>query len=338
MHFRNRLIRQYSWLNFFSYIAIVGGLVGGVPLQSSAADLSGEVGMHYMPTKKAIKQHVQWTKIVISGNSGEKTVNIENEKHSFSVQNIGQTEGMTVAWVWQLPENSSGDKVTHGLFPLQVTDVSGRVGFTFYDLGSIHKKIVKKVERQTQRKEFSKANDQFELANEFYEKLRELESGKWLKQANSWNYGLYQAGFNQANQVGLRRSDQREKERVRIWLKEWIRLCMKQESLRPRLAGALQSWSKFSKLAYSRVADWPDTMPQDITDEKLEKIFLKGEFRDWMIEDMVWLQDTVFGNQSIRLFVEERPQLSALVHKSGGLGTSLSLFAQAITDFAREWK
>jgi hypothetical protein len=57
-----------------------------------------------------------------------------------------------------------------------------------------------------------------------------------------------------------------------------------------------------------------------------------------MIEDMVWLQDTVFSNASIRIFLEGKPQLSVLAHQDSGLGISLSLFAQAITDFSKEWQ
>jgi len=331
MNSKNSLVWRYRCRYLYIIIAIVGGLSYFHP--SFAAGLNGIIDISYIPTAESIRDHIMWTKIIISSKSGEQTINIRDDTKSFCVRNVRQAESLIVAWAWKLPDGVSGDRVTHGLFPLAVTDISGTVGFSFYDLGTIHNRFVKNVEQQVERRDFSVADKQFELANDFYDKIRTLSGTKWPSQADSWNGALYQAGFNEAQQGGLRQIGENEKKRVRTWLKEWIMLCVKQQSLRSRLNGALQSWSKFSKLAYSRVTDWPDKVPQDMTAEEVDKVFLKAEFRDWMVEDMVWLQDEVFGHQSIRPILDGQPRLSALVRRGGGLGTSLSRFARAITDF-----
>lgn len=332
-------MKRFIFVNHLTFsVFIVIALVCAHLSISHATDLNGVVDTNNMPTAECIKNHIRWTKIVISSSAGEKMLNIESNTKAFNANNVGQPDSVMVAWTWKLADGIPGNDVSYGLLPIEVKDISGTVGFTFYDLGTIHGRFINQIEKQTKRKNFSEANEQIEIANDFYSKIRGLNNAVLSKQVNSWNYALYQAAFNEAHQGGLRLIEGSEKAKVRLWIKEWINLCIEHQELRPRLVGALQSWSKFTKLAYSRVSDWPDTIPQDITDEEVNRVFLKPEFRDWMIEDMDWLLDEVFKNEIVRPALEGQPKFTALVPNDRGVGTSLSKFAQAITDFAREWK
>lgn len=333
---------RYECFGFWLYLAISTGLPFLYSPDSFAQDLSGEVDISNMPTPTSITDHLKWTKIIISSCDGEMTRTIGVSTNFFRVEHIRIEDSLTVSWIWQLPGVVSGDNVTHGLYPLVLKDVSDVVRFRFYDLGSIHRRFVQKIETEiesnTENTNFFKANQQCVLANEFYDRIRDLNSTRWLTQANSWNFILYQSAFDNSLQAGIRTLEIKEKQIVRGWLKNSISLCVEQESLKSRLGWALQSWSRFSKLAYSRVSDWPDTIPQDITVEEVNRVFLNKDFREWMIDDMVWLQERIFSKEPVRTFLVGKPHLIALLPNDSGLGTSLSKFAQAITDFTKEWR
>ncbi len=336
---RDRLMWRYIFFGPYLSIAIVGGLACSYSPLLLANNLNGHVYTNNMPNETSIKNHLEWIKLVaFSENAGEIPISIDKKTISFRILDIKYADNFKVYWRW-LKQKSNIEGLTHALFPLEITVLAGNgnVSFTFYDLGTIHQQFITEVEKQTKKKEFSKADEQIERANNFYELIREWGNVTLSNQADSWSYALYQTAFDTAHLRGLRRIDQSQKEKVRNWLKDWINLCIEKQTLRSRLSGALQSWSKFSKLAYSRVSDWPEKMLREITDEDLNKVFLNPEFRDWMIEDMNWLHDEVFLHQSVRPDLDEKPYSTALLpHQIERI--PLSDFAQAITDFANEEK